>query len=1279
MFVIDKKMAKRWGFSSGLSFIFIIFLLSADRAPALGETDADIDSLLQELKDEDVGVRQSAALALEQRLGVESGAIRRDDHLEQVVKALIDTLADVDPGVRQSAAAAMRAIGPKAKPAERALAKLLEDEHASVRIIAVEALGNIGAGALKTAPALIERLDDDDSGVRVAAVVALGKMGQGVVPLLAAAIQDQESAVNIRRNAIGALSHARNKSSANLRPAAQSIGSALGDDDGMVRGFAVLVLEDNRSLAREIVPQLIASLASLDVAPYAAKALRENASVAASFLIEALEDQNVVVRRYSAKILSDSRSVEPAATPALIRALEDSDVSTRSFAALALGQTKAAAADTVPALIWAIENDPAAVVRRNSARGLMGIGEAAQPAIPALIRALQTDDVFLQRYAAEALGAIGRGARGAETALKSAVKHPNRAVRRAAATSLTQIGSDPEDVVPILIEVLRAEEDSGLRTVAAESLGKMKDKASGSTAALVAALQDRDWGVRTAAAASLGQIGASANDAIPYLVKSLSDQPKSNSNRQDPEAIEAAERSLAAFRSVAFQSLVQIGGDAVPVLAKLTDPSRQPDAKLRREAISTLARVVPQQSNAIAEDVVQALSAALSDEDQGVRETSLSVLSRLKDRAVTAMPALLAQLGTADGNFRRRVIDFLAQLGFEGRKAIPALTGILAIGDRGERSTASNALGRIAEDIYLNAPVDRKLSDIDTTLADLRAAQTELKKFDDLKNSPSAKKVNRAIGWLQDEFWSRLQDHAVAFVEAYPVIAFGVPLYLAWVLFWVLALWLAPRSILGVNKLLRPLEIELPGRLGRVKLPLRYLLFVGFLNYSPRVLDAWVAANIGSVRERFAKKRTVEDREVHIPVPVALDRKTVSDLTRDHTRPIFDRGLGCLLIWGEGGSGKTSLACQIARWAMAEDAQKRICDHIMLPVLIEQELNVNVPEGRDPLTEAIAKQVQDLTDQEAPISDDLLRELLRQRRILVIVDHLSEMGEATRANIAPELSGFPVNAMIVTSRLEEELGGITKTVIRPLRITGNRLSSFMEAYLTERGKREDFADSEFFDACRRLSAMVGDRDITLLLAKLYAEQMISAKSSEDQSDLPATIPDLMLSYLNELNLGVSEDKVEDRHVHHTAKVLAWECVKQTFRPTPARYEDVIAALEVEDAQARIDYLETRLRLCRSVQPAQEQVSILLDPLAEYLAGLHLVDTYGDREAAWRDFFTEADSKFGAPWAIRGFLLAVRDCVLARSAAIEIPAFVEPELRKRAVVSPSSTTPLASAA
>jgi hypothetical protein len=72
------------------------------------------------------------------------------------------------------------------------------------------------------------------------------------------------------------------------------------------------------------------------------------------------------------------------------------------------------------------------------------------------------------------------------------------------------------------------------------------------------------------------------------------------------------------------------------------------------------------------------------------------------------------------------------------------------------------------------------------------------------------------------------------------------------------------------------------------------------------------------------------------------------------------------------------------------------------------------------------------------------------------------------------------------------LGKVTKTTLKPLRIEGNRLSSFMEAYLTQRGKRDRFTHTEFFDACSRLSTMVGTRNITVLLAKLYAEQLIGA-------------------------------------------------------------------------------------------------------------------------------------------------------------------------------------------
>ena len=92
------------------------------------------------------------------------------------------------------------------------------------------------------------------------------------------------------------------------------------------------------------------------------------------------------------------------------------------------------------------------------------------------------------------------------------------------------------------------------------------------------------------------------------------------------------------------------------------------------------------------------------------------------------------------------------------------------------------------------------------------------------------------------------------------------------------------------------------------------------------------------------------------------------------------------------------------------------------------------------------------------ISEVLLEHLLRERRILVIVDHLSEMSDSdTQGNSPRTFRKFViVNCLIVvTSRFEEKLGQVTKTTLKPLRIQGNRLSSFMEAYLTQANKRED--------------------------------------------------------------------------------------------------------------------------------------------------------------------------------------------------------------------------------
>lgn len=262
------------------------------------------------------------------------------------------------------------------------------------------------------------------------------------------------------------------------------------------------------------------------------------------------------------------------------------------------------------------------------------------------------------------------------------------------------------------------------------------------------------------------------------------------------------------------------------------------------------------------------------------------------------------------------------------------------------------------------------------------------------------------------------------------------------------------------------------------------------------------------------------------------------------------------------------------------------------------------------------------------------------------------------------------------------MGKVTKTTLKPLRIEGNRLSSFMEAYLTQRGKRDRFTDTEFFDACSRLSTMVGTRNITVLLAKLYAEQLIAAKEgtllgAQGFAPLPDNIPDLMLSYLNELNRDVNTDKLDDRMIQEDAKALAWECLKGTYRPATAKRKDAIALLNGDDAEARLKYLEHRLRLIQTIGPAQDQIRFALDPLAEYLAALQLIENYGKNQGQWRKFLTQAATMPGAPAAIQGFLLAVHDCCLRQGAEVKVPDFVAQELKKQAgLASPLGQTQMA---
>jgi HEAT repeat protein len=859
-----------------------------------------------------------------------------------------------------------------------------------------------------------------------------------------------------------------------------------------------------------------------------------------------------------------------------------------------------------------------------------------------------------------ALGEMGSDADAAVPTLAKFLRDPKREIRLKAVDALASLGSSAKAAVPELTAALK-DSDEALRLGAANTLGKIGIEAKSAVPALVEALEDTSNIVRLKVTNALANMGLEAESAVPALIEAMSDP--------DQEV-----------QMGAIGALGRIGVQAKPAIPELTRALTNPNSRTRVSAMMALSNI-----GAGASDVVPELIKSLTNTERDMRSFAAIALGRIGPQAKAAVPHLINALQDSDKDVRSSAASALGRIGVDSQSALPVLTKALQDDHQVVRLGAMTAVSSIAGSLQDKATT-LKADDLQAAIDNLEKAIPTLQSAKTPVSDDALKSVQRSLSVLKITKESRWFERVAEWIRGNPAVATALLYVISLPSFWALVLLIRPLLLLRINDALKPYtDFAIPMPLGdTLKVPLRFVLFVGFFHYHPRVLDAWVSQQVDLARDAFARKSTVSERKVYIPIPVVMDGNAVAELGGKDLQVTFSDGRQCLLIWGEGGIGKTSLACHLAKWAMSDDKTERLCRHRMLPVLIEQELDFKVAQDKTPFREAIRGQLQALIDSANPISDEFLERLLRQRRILVIVDRFSELSEATRQEIRPGHPNFPANALIVTSRVDETLDEVPKTTVKPMRIEGNRLSSFLEAYLIQCNKRELFTDPEYFDACSQLSKMVGQRNITVLLAKLYAEQMIARKegnttefSTQLSAPLPDNIPDLMLSYLNELNRDVAEDEPDNPTVHEDAKIVAWECLRQNYRPSPAKREAVLAEMETrtgadaETIKNRLKHLEKRLRIIHTVGPAQDLICFALDPLAECLAALHLVDLYADQQPLWDEWLAQADEMPGAPEAIQGFLMAMRDCCLTRSHDITIPDHILDELGKRVGLSPET--------
>ena len=151
---------------------------------------------------------------------------------------------------------------------------------------------------------------------------------------------------------------------------------------------------------------------------------------------------------------------------------------------LVAGRPCAAAQVRLEEFVKGLEN-PNPGARAMAATSLTGMGPAAEPAVPALSRALADQNLNVRYCAATALKAVGPAAHGAVSALMRALD--------------TVPGGSPALEGPVRYY-------ADVRSVAAEALGAIGNRAKDAVPALKKALNDPDPGVRGAAAEALQRI-----------------------------------------------------------------------------------------------------------------------------------------------------------------------------------------------------------------------------------------------------------------------------------------------------------------------------------------------------------------------------------------------------------------------------------------------------------------------------------------------------------------------------------------------------------------------------------------------------------------------------------------------------------------------------------------------------------------------------------------------------------------------------------------------------
>lgn len=665
-----------------LGFVGLLGLASLGGMAA--EKSADPAQLAAQLASPDVVARREASHALN-RLGPKA---------TPALAALIKALDDDDKQVWSNAIAAVAAIGPEAKDAIPVLladfdSKSTKGQRSYYRdqvvVRTAYALTRIGPAAI---PPLIDGLRSPDTMMRLGAARALGGMGSVAKDAVPALIENLGHGDNdVQADVIAALGAIGD-------PAKPKLIEALAWKEPRQRATAALALGAMGKAAPDAAAPMLARLKTEpDTTARAAllTALPRTGTDATAVLIEALKDEREPIRHAAVNGLLTARAAQPQVVKALTALVRDPNPTLSERAAYVLGRLGEAAAPAVPAILDVIaKHSPPPQACLDA---LVQIGE---PAIaPVLERFEKTDPALLTREHWTVKCVQQMGGLGASRVARS-LTHPSPSVRVLAARALVELGPDAEPATPALLKALE-DENAHVRATALTALVAAQTPFVQVEPHLDAAFRNSSPVIRAAAVEATVRLGAEGKDFRPKVIAALKDPEESVRktviNQLGPDFAEAVPMLIPllddpARRAAACEALGRMGAlskSAVPRLTALASSGVKDD---RLRALHALTAIGPAGGEA-----APALEAARKDADAAIRIAAFKATSAIQAKKEDRVAALVGGLDDPDVAVRKAVADTLAQLGEQASEAFAKLVTLIERDT--DREFAMTALGQL--------------------------------------------------------------------------------------------------------------------------------------------------------------------------------------------------------------------------------------------------------------------------------------------------------------------------------------------------------------------------------------------------------------------------------------------------------------------------------------------------------------------------------------------------------------------------------------------------------